>query len=66
MATRRKDDRKTRLHFRSDLISVIAARGFPRYRGALSKDPFIDELETRTRAGIARQFAKLRPTVRCT
>lgn len=64
MATLCKDNPKTRLHFRSDLITTIAVKGFPKYRGLLSKDPFMDELEARAGAGVARQFAKLRPTVR--
>jgi hypothetical protein len=64
MATKRKDDLETRPHFRSDLINVIGAEGFPRYSRGLSKDPFIDELGAKLRAGVARQFEKLRPTVR--
>ena len=66
MANHSFGDPKARRHFRSDLISVIGAKGFPRFRGVQSKDPFMDELEARTRAGVARQFVKLRPTVRST
>ncbi len=66
MATHDVNEPRARRHFRSDLISVIGAKGFPRFRGVLRKDPFMDELKAGARAGVARQFVKLRPTVRST
>ena len=64
MMKKSTNDRETLLHFRSDLIFEIGTKGFPKYRKVPSKNPFMDELKARNRAGLTRQFEKLRPTVR--